>query len=129
MSRGMRNWLVIIGGAAVVSALIWFGFRLLLISGSPSPLEFFILGCLAMLGGIVAFSTPSTTSRLGGVGLMVYALYSFLRGLDIISRPWLTTILGYASLVAAVVAGYVAWKATQQSTESTRQPGQDYTPE
>ncbi len=122
MQQSIRSWLTVIGGAAVCVALIWFGWRLLSLPGEKSSLYFFVMGCLGFLGALYTISVVSTTARLAGIGLFAFSIYAFLRGMDVISNPWLTDLLGYAAFVAAVLAGYITWKAADASSKKPTPP-------
>lgn len=104
----VKRWLLVVGAAVMTVLMTWIGLKLLFASGTMSRGLLFLLGCGAVLGGVFVVTEARGRARAWGAALIAVGFYYFARSSGVISAPWLGRLLGLASIIAAVVLGYIA---------------------
>jgi hypothetical protein len=105
--------LILVGAMILNVFLVWFGFKLLLGHEDSSKGALFLLGCVSTLAGVFALSSSLPNNQIWTIVLILVGVYFFARADGMISGPWLSRLLGLASLGAACLITYIAWPRRQ----------------
>lgn len=103
----MQRLLLLAGVVLVDVFLVWFGIKLLTFSHNLSSTEFFILGLAACFGGLFTVAPPNKVRVIVSGTVFGLGLYFFLRAFGVIQSSVLSTTLGIASIIAAVILAYI----------------------
>lgn len=114
-SSGSGEWIIFGLGVLCAIFFVWFGFRLIVFSGSISATELFVLGTSQVVGGIIICT--SRRHLYYGFGLIAIGFYFLARAVGFIHWP----ILGYILAVASWFAGYLLLYITYPQTSKSSQ--------
>lgn len=115
----MRSIAIFVGTVVLSVVLLWFGFVLLTKAADLSTLGFFLLGIAAFVGAIYSLPVGGHAMWVSA-GLALVSVFFFLRGLEVINRPWMTQSLGAASIFAALLVVYIGWQALDNTSKKPR---------
>lgn len=108
-----KVWLLSIGGAIVALVLFFFGIKFLIRPNDATDWQLLLLGVISAFSGIFTISAQIYIPRkyLVGSGLILLAVYFFLRATGAIEGALLMRLLGALSILASGLMVYVTYLA------------------
>lgn len=103
----LQRALLLAGTLIIDIFLVWFGFKLLTAAPDIGSTGLFMIGTAACFGGLFIMAPPTKVRLTGGGIVFLVGVYYLLRAFGIIESRILVTVLGLASLLAAVILTYI----------------------
>jgi hypothetical protein len=117
--EAIKRWCYFLGAILLSVLLVWFGAKLLFISGGTfSHTQLLVFGLLTIVGGICLLSLPSLKNNwLGGLLVTAVGFYGCARAAGTIQEPWLARVLGVVAWAGVIALLHATWPTRRKHAE------------